>query len=210
MGLYISPEIFIDTLQMLLTPADIKNLKCVNRYWKGVVSLIEQRRANKVKEIVDLGSSVFWKQSSFLRLRSTMVPRHSVICSKYLRIYKIVNVIHLSTPRGDIVGIIDANNVVHRSHARWAKLYDAILLIFDSLPPTMTLGSFCTHCPFCGKSKNHKCRCSLKWARWFSTLLPKRIYVNRAAFRLSEDLSLFSDRHVLVDDCYDSNRNHEC
>ena len=206
MGLYISPEIFIDTLQMLLSPADIANLKCANRYWKGVVSSIEQRRANKVKEIVDLGSSDLWKHSSFLRLRSTMVPQHSVICSKYLKIYKILNVIHLSTPRGEIVGIIDTNNVVHRSQARWAKLYDAILLILDSLPPTMTLGSFCRHCPFCGK--NYKCRCSLKWARWFSTLLPKRICVGRAVFRLSEDLSLYSDRHVLVDNSNDSNRNH--
>lgn len=208
MGLYVSPEIFIDTLQMLLTPVDITNLKCVNNYWKGVVNSIEQQRANKVKEIVDLGSSYFWKKSSFLRLRSTMVPPHSVICSKYLRIYKSFNLIHLTTPRGDIVGVIDINNVVHRSHARWAKLYDAILLVFDSLPPTITLGSFCTHCPFCGKSKNYNCMCSLKWAQWLHTLLPKRVCVGRAVFRLSEDLSLFCDRHVLVDDCNDGNRNH--
>ena len=208
MGLFITPEIFIDTLQLLLTPVDIASLKCVDRYWRGVVGLIEQQRANKVKAIVDNGSSCFWTKSNFLRLRSTMVPPHSVICSKYLRIYKIVNTIHLLSPRGDIVGLIDKNNVVYRSPSLWANLYDAILLVFDSLPPTMTLGRFCTHCPFCGKGKNFKCTCSLKWARWFSSLLPRRVCVDRAVFRLSEDLTLFCDCHVLMNDRNESDGYH--
>lgn len=208
MGLYISPEIFIDTLQLLLSPIDMANLKCVDRYWREIVTSIEQQRSKKVKDIVDNGSSNFWKRSSFLRLRSTMVPRYSVIYSKYLLIYKVINNLYLLTPGGDIVGFIDQNNVVYRSQSLWFKLYDAILLIFDSLPPTMTLGRFCTHCPFCGRDRHQKCHCSMKWARWFNTLLPRRVYVDRSVFRLSEDLSVFCDRHVLMDNCYDSNRNH--
>lgn len=193
---------------MLLTPADIANLKCVDRYWRGVAGLIEEQRAHKVNAIVNSGTSRFWSKSNFLRLRSTMVPRHSVICSKYLRIYKTANHIHLLTPSGVIVGIIDKNNVVYRSHSLWAKLYDAILLVLDSLPPTMTLGRFCTHCPFCGKGTDFKCTCALKWAGWFSSLLPKRVCVDRSIFRLSEDLSLFCDCHVLVNDGYDCNCYH--
>ena len=209
MGLhYVSPEIFIDTLQLLLSPMDISNLKCVDRYWRGVVDCIEQQRSKKVKEIVDEGSSGFWEKSSFLRLRSTMVPRYSLIYSKYLLIYKVINHLYLLTPRGDIVGVIDPNNVVYRSQSLWYKLYDAILLVFDSLPPTMTLGRFCTHCPFCGKDRDHRCHCSMKWARWFNTLLPRRICVDRSVYKLSEDLSAFCDCHVIMDDCNDSDCNH--
>lgn len=209
MGLYISPEIFIDTLQLLLNPVDVARLKCVNRYWRGVVDSIEQLRANKVKQIVDEGSSNVWKISSFLRLRSTMVPPYSVICSKHLLIYKVINHLYLLTPRGDIVGVIDSNNVVYRSQSQWFKLYDAILLVFDSLPPSLTLGRFCKHCPFCGKDRNHRCRCSMKWAQWLKSLLPRRICVDRSVFKLSEDLSAFCDCHVLMDDCYDGNCNHQ-
>lgn len=208
MDLFISPEIFIDILQLLLTPADISNLKCVNRYWMGVVMSIEKQREEQVKSIVDNGSSKIWRKSNFLRLRSIMVPKYSVICSKYLCIYKIVDHIHLSTPRGNIVGFIDENNIVYRSHSHWAQLYDAILLVFDSLPPVTTLGHFCTHCPFCGKSKTIICTCAFKWARWFNTLLPKRVCINRTVFKRSEDLSLFCDCHVLMDDCNESNCNH--
>ena len=208
MGLYISPEIFIDTLSLLLSPIDMASLKCVNIYWRDIASCIEVQRSKKVKDIVDNGSSNFWKQSSFLRLRSTMVPRYSVIQSKHLLIYKVINHLYLLTPRGDIVGIIDQNNIVYRSHSLWFKLYDAILLIFDSLPPTMTLGHFCTHCPFCGRDRSNKCSCSMKWARWFNTLLPRRVCVDRSVFRLSDDLSAFCDCHVLMDNCNDSNCNH--
>lgn len=134
-GLYISPEIFVETLQKLLTPVDINSLKCVNKYWENVVNAIEEQRETKVREILQYGTQCYWSKSNFLRLRSTMVPRHSVICSKYLQIYKSFNHIHLLTPKGDIVGVIDPNNILYKSHIAWANLYEAILFVLDSLPP---------------------------------------------------------------------------
>ena len=205
---HIIPEIFIDSLSTMLTPADMANLKCVDRCWRNVVTLIEKFRAEKAKAIINSGTSHLWRKTNFLRLRSAIDPPCSVLCSKYLRVYKIMNDIHLTTPKGDIVGVIDTNNVLYKSIDTWANLYDAILLVLDSLPPTMTLGSFCKHCPFCGKCKRVKCHCGMKWARWFNRLLPRRVCVGRAVFRLSEDLTLFCDRHVFMDNCNNGNRDH--
>ena len=187
----------------------MNNLRCVNVYWRDVVSKIDALQKAKASEIRRSGHKRSWRLSNFLRLRSTMVPKHSIIRTAYLHIYKIVNDIHLHMPSGDLVGIIDADNVVHMSPRLWSGLFDALLLVFDSLPPIITLGTFCRHCPFCGKTNWTVCSCDFRWATWFNSLLPRRIHISASIACESEDLSEFCDSHVLVDDCNNRNRNHE-
>lgn len=209
MILYITSDIFVFHLSKFLLPLDIERLGCVSNFWRCVVEEIERQRAKEACAIMAGGRAGKWRQSSFLRLRSTIMPRFSVLQSKFLGVYRKYNNIYLLGPSGDMVGIIDRHNVLHRAECAWAGLYDAILLVLDSLPPLVTLSMFCNHCPFCGNDHAAVCNCAVSWLSWFGKLLPKRIHINRASYTMSEDLSRFRDNHVFVDNCDNCNSYHE-
>ena len=51
MVLYVPVEVFADTFITMLTQADMNNLRCVNVYWRDVVSKIDALQKAKASEM---------------------------------------------------------------------------------------------------------------------------------------------------------------